>query len=175
MQKRDSKSFDSGSLYRTDIDDDSNGTSSMERMERTDRNDSKIMLPTPPIRKSPLATASANQSEDHSITSIDRNKTDANNTGDGLNDTNKTETEPTSAEPNEVRDRESACIKYAPPINDNCDNNVDFLLISFSYICISFNDNVVVRLDRFILVTFYLCVSFYPQIIRKMSSTKLSA
>lgn len=99
MQKRDSKSFDSGSLYRPDVDDDSNGTSSMERIER---NDSKIMLPTPPIRKSPLATASANQSEDHSITSIDRNKTDTNNTVDGHDDSNKSETEPTATEPNEV-------------------------------------------------------------------------
>lgn len=115
MQKRDSKSFDSGSLYRPEVDDDSNGTSSMERMER---NDTKIMLPTPPIRKSPAAVvaatasatatpSSANQSENHNNTNSDRNKIDTNNTDDDLNDSHNAEK--MSSEPNEVR----ACIKFS--------------------------------------------------------------
>lgn len=104
MQKRDSKSFDSGALYRPEVDDDSNGTSSMERIERTDRSDSKIMLPTPPVRKSPAGIPTANQSEDHSNISIDRNKTDTTNAGNGLNDSNKVESEQKSGEPTtEVR------------------------------------------------------------------------
>lgn len=109
MQKRDSKSFDSGSLYRPEVDDDSNGTSSMERMER---NDTKIMLPTPPIRKSPASSTAAvvastiptgNQSENHNNTNSEQNKIDTNNTGDGLSDNHNVEQK--SSEPNEV------CIK----------------------------------------------------------------
>lgn len=110
MQKRDSKSFDSGSLYRPEIDDDSNGTSSIERMERIERierierperperSEQKIMLPTPPVRPSTLT----NQSENGSNAN-DRNKTDTNNAGDGLSDSNKDEMEQASSEPNEVR------------------------------------------------------------------------
>lgn len=106
MQKRDSKSFDSGSLYRPEVDDDSNGTSSMERMER---NDTKIMLPMLPIRKSPASstaaavagsTATGNQSENHNNTNSDRNKVDANNSGDSLSDSHNVEQK--SSEPNEV-------------------------------------------------------------------------
>lgn len=105
MQKRDSKSFDSGALYRPDIDDDSNGTSSIERMDRIERmerpernSEQRIMLPTPPIRPSALT----NQSENGSNAN-DRNKTDTNNTGDGLSDSNKDDNERKSSEPNEVR------------------------------------------------------------------------
>lgn len=107
MQKRDSKSFDSGALYRPEIDDDSNGTSSIERMERIERiermerperSEQKIMLPTPPVRPSTLT----NQSENGSNAN-DRNKTDANNAGDGLSDSNKDENEQASSELNEVR------------------------------------------------------------------------
>lgn len=107
MQKRDSKSFDSGALYRPDIDDDSNGTSSLERMdrierfermERPERSETKIMLPTPPVRPSAIT----NQSENSSNAINDRNKTDTNNTGDSLSDSNKDETQ--SGEPNEVFD-----------------------------------------------------------------------
>ncbi|XP_031625450.1 uncharacterized protein LOC116342095 isoform X2 [Contarinia nasturtii] len=122
MQKRDSKSFDSGALYRPEMDDDSNGTSSMERIERmdrierSDRSDSKIMLPTPPIRKSPAnsvtaATAmssssssgmtTANQSEDHSNMSVDHNKIEASNGARHSAVNEKVETEQTTSEPTE--------------------------------------------------------------------------
>lgn len=148
MQKRDSKSFDSGALYRPEMDDDSNGTSSMERIERierADRSDSKIMLPTPPVRKSPAtapaaaaATAqasvvapvgllTANQSEDHSNTNTD-------STGNDLSDSNKHESELKSNDPmTEVR-KMNKTLSFPPPkknkhINDNCDNRVGFFLL----------------------------------------------
>lgn len=94
MQKRDSKSFDSGALYRPEVDDDGIGTPTIERIER---NDTKIMLPTPPIRKS-----AANQSESDSNAS-NRNKSDTNNIGDEPNDSNKMENEKKPGEENEVR------------------------------------------------------------------------
>lgn len=165
MQKRDSKSFDSGALYRPDVDDDSNGTSSMERIER---NDSKIMLPTPPIRKSPLATASANQSEDHSITSIDRNKTDTNNTVDGHNDSNKSETEPTATEPNEV------WVRYftRAPINDNCDSKLDFLLIALFFPYLFFRTMIILSL---VLFSFLLRAQCSLRLILTTNCTKRRA
>lgn len=109
-QKRDSKSFDSGALYRSEIDDDSNGGAlSMERMERIERSEPKIMLPTPPARPSAIATAmatkvtTANQSENSNSNENDPNKSDTNNIGnDGLNDNNKNENEKKPGEPNEV-------------------------------------------------------------------------
>lgn len=120
MQKRDSKSFDSGSLYRPELDDDSNGTSSgerierIDRIERTDRSDGKIMLPTPPIRKSPAqavttpTTASGistpNQSGDHSNLIGDRNETDTNITE--LTSDNKSESEEKPIASTEVQNSE---------------------------------------------------------------------
>lgn len=95
MQKRDSKSFDSGSLYRPDIDDDSNGTSSIERMDRADRSDSKIMLPTPPVRMLPIP----NQSHSDNSGS-DRNKADSPNIGNSQNDIGTTDTDKKTTEPN---------------------------------------------------------------------------
>lgn len=97
MQKRDSKSFDSGSLYRPDIDDDSNGTSSVERMDRMDRNESKIMLPTPPVRMLPTP----NQSNTDNNAS-DRNKADANNIGNSRNDSDKADAVQKTTEQSEV-------------------------------------------------------------------------
>lgn len=97
MQKRDSKSFDSGSLYRPDIDDDSNGTSSIERMDRGDRSDSKIMLPTPPVRMLPIP----NQSQGDNGAN-ERNKADSNNIGNSQSDIDKAETEQKLTEPSEV-------------------------------------------------------------------------
>lgn len=66
MQKRDSKSFDSGSLYRSQIDDGSN-----EVMGNA--NDCKTSLPSTPARASSLSTAN-NQSLDDNNTNGDRNK-----------------------------------------------------------------------------------------------------
>lgn len=127
MQKRDSKSFDSGSLYRPEmlVDDYSNCASDMDRIERTDRNDGKIMLPTPPIRKTsqahaaaamaattPVAAAAApsssisgvitaNQSDEHNNMSDDRNKTNPYEAGDNTGD--NSDAEQKSSETLEVR------------------------------------------------------------------------
>lgn len=114
-QKRDSKSFDSGALYRPEHEDDSNGGAalSLDRMERIERSEPKIMLPTPPLRPSTIATAmatkvpTANQSENSSSNENDPNKSDTNNIGgDGLNDSNEheneNEDEKKPGEPNEV-------------------------------------------------------------------------
>lgn len=128
MQKRDSKSFDSGAFYRPDIEIDSNGTSSLERMdrierterpermerpERSERSETKIMLPTPPVRPSPppqqqtppppppsAAPPTTNQCDDGSNIVNDQSKSDTNDTSDGLSDSNKDEK--ISSEPNEV-------------------------------------------------------------------------
>lgn len=112
-QKRDSKSFDSGALYRPEHDEDSsNGGAavSLDRMERIERSEPKIMLPTPPVRPSTIATAmaakvpTANQSENSSSNENDPNRSDTNNGSDGLNDSNKNEDEDEKkpGEPNEV-------------------------------------------------------------------------
>lgn len=124
--KRDSKSFDSGSLYRPEmlVDDGSNCASDMDRIERTDRNDGKIMLPTPPIRKTSPAKAAAavtatataaaaaapsssissvitaNQSDEHHYMS-DRNKTNPYKAADNTGDNNDAEQK--SSETSEVR------------------------------------------------------------------------
>lgn len=75
-QKRDSKSFDSGALYRQDYDDDDscNGAVSISNDNK------KILLPTPPIR-SATVQQSTNQSEDENVGG-DKMKPSPNRNGD---------------------------------------------------------------------------------------------
>lgn len=116
MQKRDSKSFDSGTLYRSEVDNESTGTSSVERIEN------RIMLPTPPVRMAPIAAAltstPASQSDDSNAS--ERNKS----LGDSLSDSNKLPNEDKSIEPNEVLSQ--AKPKLKPP-KCHFDNKVTFL------------------------------------------------
>lgn len=59
-QKRDSKSLDSGALYRQDYDDDDDSCNGAVSISNDNK---KIMLPTPPIRNATVQQ-STNQSED---------------------------------------------------------------------------------------------------------------
>lgn len=109
----------------------------MERVERIERNESKIMLPTPPVRHSALATIMAtkvtasNQSENNTNEN-DTNKSDANNVGDGLDDSHKNENDEKSSEPNEVNKTKishtySAVVKkQKEKERNNLDNKVIF-------------------------------------------------
>lgn len=90
MQKRDSKSFDSGSSFRSDIDDDINVYSAS-----VVANDGKKLLPTPPIRSTAMASNQLVNDNNTNNESIKHNKDIKTNTTPsaavGDSDNNKTD------------------------------------------------------------------------------------
>lgn len=88
MQKRDSKSFDSGSSFRSDIDDDTNGYGAGVA------NDGKKLLPTPPIRSTGMASNQSvndNNINNETIKHDTDNKTNTTPVTGGDSDNNKTD------------------------------------------------------------------------------------
>lgn len=97
MQKRDSKSFDSGSSFRSDVDDDTNGYNAGVA------NDGKKLLPTPPVWATIMAS---NQSVNNESTKHDTdNKTNATPAG-GDSDNNKADDKDTKSDTEQSHEHE---------------------------------------------------------------------